>query len=78
MLWVYYSAVILYFGAEFTKAFSLKYGTEIRPKDHAVTVQTLQIESSEQSVQKNEQKAEENQKEVQDKHNIRIKERSHS
>ncbi len=32
ILWVYYSAIILYFGAEFTKAFSNRYGGRIQPR----------------------------------------------
>ncbi|WP_374951671.1 YihY/virulence factor BrkB family protein [Mucilaginibacter sp.] len=44
MLWVYYSAVILYFGAEFTKVYAKHYGGEIRPNDYAVWIQTKEIE----------------------------------
>ncbi len=36
--WVYYSASILYFGAEFTKAYALQAGSGIRPKDTAVFI----------------------------------------
>lgn len=36
--WVYYSALILYFGAEFTKMYALQTGSGIRPKDTAVFV----------------------------------------
>ncbi|MBD0283978.1 MAG: YihY/virulence factor BrkB family protein [Flavisolibacter sp.] len=36
--WIYYSASILYFGAEFTKAYALMEGAGIRPKDTAVFV----------------------------------------
>lgn len=36
--WVYYSALILYFGAEFTKMFALHSGEGIRPKETAVFV----------------------------------------
>ena len=71
LLWVYYSAVILYFGAEFTKAFSLKYGTEIRPEAYAVVVQTVQIESNEKSVQKNEEHTGNMQSEMQKMHDSR-------
>jgi membrane protein len=56
ILWIYYSATILYFGAEFTKAYSIKYGDEIRPKEYAVTIKVSQIESNESSIQKNEEK----------------------
>lgn len=55
ILWVYYSATILYFGAEFTKAYSIKFGDEIKPKEYAVTIKVMQIESNEQSIQKNEE-----------------------
>jgi len=44
MLWVYYSAVILYFGAEFTMTYAKHYGTEIVPNDYAVWVKQKEIE----------------------------------
>jgi membrane protein len=56
MLWIFYSSIILYFGVEFTKAYALKYGSEIIPKKNSVTIRILQIESNEHSVQINEQK----------------------
>jgi len=36
--WVYYSAIILYFGAEFTKEYALKIGGGIEPKKTAVFI----------------------------------------
>lgn len=39
LLWVYYSAIILYFGAEFTKIYALKIGHGIRPNRTAVFIQ---------------------------------------
>jgi membrane protein len=36
--WVYYSALILYFGAEFTKMYALQAGEGIRPKQTAVFI----------------------------------------
>lgn len=54
LLWIYYSASILYFGAEFTKAYALKFGAEIKPKEYAVTIQVVVIESNERTVQQNE------------------------
>jgi membrane protein len=39
LLWVYYTAVILYFGAEFTKAYADFYGKRIQPADFAVHVE---------------------------------------
>jgi len=44
MLWVYYSAVILYFGAEFTKVYAKLYGGEILPNDYAVWIKTKEEE----------------------------------
>jgi len=38
LLWVYYSAAILYFGAEFTKVYALKYGRGVWPSTYAVKV----------------------------------------
>jgi membrane protein len=38
LLWVYYSSVILYFGAEFTKCYAVEVGSGIKPKETAVFV----------------------------------------
>ena len=38
LTWVYYSSVILYFGAEFTKIYALHSGEGIRPKRTAVFI----------------------------------------
>ena len=38
LLWVYYSAAILYFGAEFTKVYALRYGKGVWPSSYAVKV----------------------------------------
>ncbi|MEJ7913827.1 MAG: YihY/virulence factor BrkB family protein [Chitinophagaceae bacterium] len=65
LLWIYYSSVILYFGAEFTKAYALKYGSEIKPNKYAVTVQVVRVESGENSVQENEKKAQETERSMQ-------------
>lgn len=65
LLWVYYSSIILYFGAEFTKAYAVKYGCEIRPDKYAVIVQTVQVESRKQTVQENEDDTETTQRELQ-------------
>jgi membrane protein len=35
LLWVYYSSIILYFGAEFTKSYALKKGAKIIPTEYA-------------------------------------------
>lgn len=38
LTWVYYNALILYFGAEFTKMYALQAGEGIRPKETAVFI----------------------------------------
>lgn len=38
MLWVYYSSIILYFGAEFTKVYTLNFGSGITPDKAAVFI----------------------------------------
>lgn len=38
LLWVYYTAIILYFGAEFTKVYALKVGGKIKLKRNAVFI----------------------------------------
>ncbi|MBV9388983.1 MAG: YihY/virulence factor BrkB family protein [Chroococcidiopsidaceae cyanobacterium CP_BM_ER_R8_30] len=36
LVWVYYSAQILFFGAEFTKVYARRYGSRIVPNDNAI------------------------------------------
>ena len=38
LTWVYYSSIILFFGAEFTKAYAIANGEGIRPSDTAVFI----------------------------------------
>ncbi|MBC7827093.1 MAG: YihY/virulence factor BrkB family protein [Chitinophagaceae bacterium] len=64
LLWVYYSSIILYFGAEFTKAYAVEFGSAIHPNDYAVTTRKVEVESGDQSVQQVEKKKE-NEKVVQ-------------
>lgn len=45
LLWVYYSAMILYFGASFTHAYVLYKGQRIYPNNYAVWVQQIEVES---------------------------------
>lgn len=40
MLWVTYSALIFFFGAEFTCVYARRYGMGVKPKAHAVRVET--------------------------------------
>lgn len=38
LAWVYYSAIILYFGAEFTKVYSKIYGQKIIPNEYTILI----------------------------------------
>lgn len=44
LLWVYYSAMILYFGAEFTKVYAEMYGKKIEPNEYSVLIKKDIIE----------------------------------
>ena len=44
LLWIFYSAQILLFGAEFTKVYANTYGSDIEPEEHAVKVERKEIE----------------------------------
>lgn len=44
LLWVYYTAAILYFGAEFTRAYAIFKGRHIQPADYAVYVEQRELE----------------------------------
>lgn len=54
LLWTYYSSLILYFGAEFTKSYALVYGSEIHPNSYAVTTKMVEVETGKDSVQQKE------------------------
>ena len=51
LVWVYYSAIILYFGAAFTRVYAIHRGSHIFPNNYAVWVEQVEVESS-QSIQK--------------------------
>jgi membrane protein len=44
LVWVYYSAIILYFGAEFTKVFAHTHGQKIVPNEYSVLIYKADIE----------------------------------
>jgi len=44
LLWVYYSAIILYFGAEFTKMYATTHGQKIIPNEYSVQILKPKIE----------------------------------
>lgn len=41
--WIYYSAMIIYIGAEFTEAWANELGSKIFPDEYAVTTKTIEI-----------------------------------
>lgn len=65
LVWIYYSSVILYFGAEFTKAYAVKYGSAIHPNRYAVIENIIPVEEGHTSIQR----AEKNKKETERKMN---------
>jgi membrane protein len=44
LLWIYYSAQILLFGAEFTQVYANTYGAHVEPQEHAVKVERTERE----------------------------------
>lgn len=58
LVWVYYSAAILYFGAEFTKAYAAEYGTRITPNHYAVWVKKVEVEQDDKALHQVDQKKE--------------------
>lgn len=54
LVWIFYSSVVLYYGAEFTKAYALKFGDEIKPRPYAVIIKNIQEISGAKSIQENE------------------------
>jgi len=45
LVWIYYSAMILYLGAEFAKAWTTHFGGAIQPNDYAVALKQIEVES---------------------------------
>lgn len=56
LLWVYYSSMILYFGAAFTHAYVMNKGSRIYPNTYAVWVQQIEVESGKSIQQQPEEK----------------------
>ncbi len=44
LLWVYYSSIILYFGAEFTQVYADHAGSGMIPKEYAVLIKNREVE----------------------------------
>ncbi len=47
LLWVNYSSLIIFFGAEFTQEFADTYGQTVQPKAYAVRVKTVEVRPEE-------------------------------
>lgn len=54
LVWVYYSSIILYLGAEFTKYYAISYGSEIHPNDYAVTTRQVEVEMGKKTMREKE------------------------
>lgn len=50
LIWVYYSAAILYISTSFTKVYAAAKGENIKPAEHAVYVEETEVESNDNSV----------------------------
>ena len=59
LLWVYFSAIILYFGAEFTKVFAAQYGSRIHPSQYAVWIKNIEVEEGKGTLKHQEEKKKE-------------------
>ncbi|MBC8081947.1 MAG: YihY/virulence factor BrkB family protein [Hymenobacter sp.] len=47
LLWVNYSSLIIFFGAEFTQEFADAFGQKVQPKAHAVRIETREVPKGE-------------------------------
>ena len=43
LVWIYYSSLILFFGAEFTQQYAAMFGQQIRPQENAVKIQIAEV-----------------------------------
>jgi membrane protein len=52
LVWINYSSLIIFFGAEFTQEFADAFGQRIQPKSHAVRVETREVPAGESETEK--------------------------
>jgi membrane protein len=45
LLWVYFSSIILYFGAAFTRAYAICSGSHIYPNSYSVWIEQIEVET---------------------------------
>lgn len=67
LLWVYFSSIILYFGAEFTKVFAAQYGSRIHPSQYAVWIKHIEVEEGKGTLKHQEEKKKEENNSTDDK-----------
>ncbi len=46
ILWVFYSSIILFFGAEITRQYAIYYNYDIMPKDYAVKIRIQEVDEN--------------------------------
>lgn len=56
LVWVYYTAAIMYLGAEFTRVYADHIGLKIRPSEYAVYVETIERETEKSTIDTGEKK----------------------
>jgi membrane protein len=52
LVWIYYSSLILFFGAEFTQEFADAYGQKVQPRSYAVRVELKEVPPGESDAEK--------------------------
>jgi membrane protein len=52
LVWIYYSSLIIFFGAEFTQEFADAYGQKVQPRSYAVRVELREIPAGESENEK--------------------------
>lgn len=50
LTWVYYSSMILYLGAEFTKVYAIEFGEGIKPASYTVLIKQTEIEATQKNI----------------------------
>ncbi|RFP66851.1 YihY/virulence factor BrkB family protein [Hymenobacter lapidiphilus] len=52
LIWINYSSLIVFFGAEFTQEFADAFGQKVQPKAHAVRIETREIPKGESAAER--------------------------
>ena len=58
IVWIYFSAIILYFGAAFTRAYAMEFGGSIHPNEYAIISKTVEVEAGKKSLQNGDKEVE--------------------